>query len=494
MIEGILVNANEKFFIDLAFDLAKSGIKVGAVITHRADCFARSPLFKDTVILDQKMFEYPSYLKTLNKNTQSCLSADILKEFLECERLFLSISDRLSFFPMSVQERIKIYQELLGYWLAFFEKNKIKGLVWDATPHMGWDNILYYVAKKHSAKTVWPELTLLRDRVLIASDYGRIYKVPGDFMKDSDRKALAGLLGKEFYDNVFRESEWTKRANLINKNIINKKPYINISGFSPVNVARRIKYLLSDALHSATFLNGVFKNIHIEIFKFINTFRIRRLRNFYSKHATKVKENKKFIFFALNYQPERSTSPKGGFFENQLLVLDMLSRSVPENWIIYVKEHPKQFHPGYLKTRHYRSIDFYKKLLSYGNIRLVKLEEDSRNLIRKAAFSATISGSVGWESLINGKACMVFGDPWYAPCNSCYVVESLEGCKAAIEEMLNKTPADIEKDMLKFLLFYKESLVLTANSYYSASRSEVKYETLVRNLTNKIKEEIGSGV
>ncbi len=84
-----------------------------------------------------------------------------------------------------------------------------------------------------------------------------------------------------------------------------------------------------------------------------------------------VNFNQKYIFFPLHYQPEKNTSPLGGVFENQLLAVKILSEAVPENWIIYVKEHPRQF-SYVMRQRHYRDIDYYEKLLGIPKVQTSK--------------------------------------------------------------------------------------------------------------------------
>ena len=59
--------------------------------------------------------------------------------------------------------------------------------------------------------------------------------------------------------------------------------------------------------------------------------------------SVKPKLDENFLLFALHFQPERSTMPEGGIFNDQILALKLLSQNIPDNFIIYVKEHPRQF-------------------------------------------------------------------------------------------------------------------------------------------------------
>lgn len=149
----------------------------------------------------------------------------------------------------------------------------------------------------------------------------------------------------------------------------------------------------------------------------------------------------------LHLQLERSTSPEGGVFDSQYLALCILAAAVPDDWIIYVKEHPIQFTPQRFHTRHYRSQTYYDRMLEHRNVQLLSVDEPLGLLIAEAKFVATITGSVGWEALSQKKACVVFGQPWYYPCQSCYGVGSVDELQQAIAVIQQKTPADVEVEM-----------------------------------------------
>ena len=73
----------------------------------------------------------------------------------------------------------------------------------------------------------------------------------------------------------------------------------------------------------------------------------------------------RFIYFALHFQPERSTMPEGGIFSDQFKAIKVLSKAVDNQTLIYVKEHPRQIdlYPD-LRRFNFRSIKFYKKIMN----------------------------------------------------------------------------------------------------------------------------------
>ena len=75
-------------------------------------------------------------------------------------------------------------------------------------------------------------------------------------------------------------------------------------------------------------------------------------------------------------------------FGSQISIIKQLSQNLPENWILYIKEHPDQYKldgPGwwyYLTTIHkYRTKDFYGEILKLSNVRLLKYENKSQDII-----------------------------------------------------------------------------------------------------------------
>lgn len=119
-----------------------------------------------------------------------------------------------------------------------------------------------------------------------------------------------------------------------------------------------------------------------------------------------------FVYFGLHYEPERSTNPDGGAFHDQVLALSALRRMLPEAVPIYVKEHPSQLYHSMRGTLG-RSPLFYSHVRNLAGVTLVSLKTSSVDLIQKAKFVSTITGSLGSEAAIQGKKALIFGDAWY---------------------------------------------------------------------------------
>jgi hypothetical protein len=115
---------------------------------------------------------------------------------------------------------------------------------------------------------------------------------------------------------------------------------------------------------------------------------------------------KPFVYFPLHLQPELTTSAIGDKYSHQLDAIEELSRWIPKNWSLYVKENPKQ-------THRYRTPDFFARIRRMTNVVFVDRSIDTYQLLSKCRFTATITGTVGWEAISGGKSVIVFGRPWY---------------------------------------------------------------------------------
>jgi hypothetical protein len=141
-----------------------------------------------------------------------------------------------------------------------------------------------------------------------------------------------------------------------------------------------------------------------------------------------------YIFVALHYQPEQTTSPTGSVFVDQHLMVEMLARLVPPSWRIYVKEHPFQFFPNSIGERS-RTIEFYDDLLALPNVTLVPWSTSPFELIDHAKAVATVCGTTGIETIMRGKPVLAFGYAWYRGCEGVFYTPSNAACREAISRI-----------------------------------------------------------
>jgi hypothetical protein len=202
------------------------------------------------------------------------------------------------------------------------------------------------------------------------------------------------------------------------------------------------------------------------------------LATFYRQTSSSSPDlTKPYIYLSLHKQPERSTTPSGGVFEDQLLVAEILSASLPQGWRLLVKEHPSQFwQKRAAKDASFRDETYYRRLMSLPNTELVSLDCESSDLIKSARIVASVTGTAGWEALLQHKPCFVFGKAWYCGCRVSFRISSVEQCKSALSEATALSEYEVERAVLEFLLHYADRILPVPFRPDEAKAAKANYE------------------
>jgi hypothetical protein len=182
--------------------------------------------------------------------------------------------------------------------------------------------------------------------------------------------------------------------------------------------------------------------------------RVKRACNFYSSVAEGPTKDKKYILFAPNMEPERTTNPDAGFFGDLELILSVLEASLPDGWEILYKEHFGNFRLP-IRPDNVRSEFFYKRILrSHPSVRFAPFTLNARALIDNAEVVATTAGTPGWEARIRGKPVLVFGAGWYGNCDGVFRIQSLSECQVVLENIRRNRTSLKEEGPSEFLYSY----------------------------------------
>ncbi|HFU75481.1 MAG TPA: hypothetical protein ENK66_04470 [Arcobacter sp.] len=162
----------------------------------------------------------------------------------------------------------------------------------------------------------------------------------------------------------------------------------------------------------------------------------KKLEQEYEKIAIKPNYNEKYIFVALHYQPEETSIPTGGLYGTQALIIELLHSFLSTEYKIYIKEHKTQLNYSYQGAMG-RNLNFYQEILNISDrVQFVPVDEDPFLLIDNAVVTATISGTIGWESIIRGTPTIVFGRAWYEDMIGVFKIKSLDDLNNNWNEIL----------------------------------------------------------
>lgn len=272
---------------------------------------------------------------------------------------------------------INVFNLLLNFFHAIFQKEHIQAALFANIPHEGPDLILYLLCKALNIQTI-----ILNQHPYIPNNIIYMFDVDaeyGEFSKYFERPPHKYVkIDEKITKNFFYTCK--KNSELCPTVIIRRA--LDIKNINP-------RILINNMLAVGQKL-----------------IRMRRYVRNIATHAKEPDFSQKYCYFALHFQPELTTSALGGRYVDQLLAIQRLSELLPDDWLIYVKDHPMQ-------TEFMRSPIFFKRLLTIPKVQLLKTSVDSHQLIENAQFTSTITGTVAWETITSGKKTLVFGNTWY---------------------------------------------------------------------------------
>jgi len=188
---------------------------------------------------------------------------------------------------------------------------------------------------------------------------------------------------------------------------------------------------------------------------------ISRNQSIYKSMTVDPDLTEKFILFTSSYQPERTTCPDAGYFTDQILSIEMLSKTIPDDWKIYYKEHPTCFlapnSDHFYRGHMFRSREYFEQIKSYPNVQLVDADYDNFILIDNSIAVASATGTSSWEAAIRGKVGMIFGNSWFEGCRGVFRIRNQNDLRKVIDQIHSGYKADLNEMILFREAFLKAS-------------------------------------
>lgn len=303
-------------------------------------------------------------------------------------------------------ERQRIYLRTVKYFNAILQKNKITTLIEYGIPHQVYDFVLYALCKCKGIKTVMFYRSPIRGYIYTFTDIEKHIPLETKHIK---------------YTEDDLNEDYRANYNVYVKEKKNAELY-----YMPTNNLRGKIGVLRNRYTALKEYNMTFSD-YILLFKMRN---IRKKANkLISRKAVSPDYTKKYIYVGLHYQPEGTTAPLAGRFVNQELMVQYLSYCVPDDVIIYVKEHPNQ------KLRGEKNADFFEEISKMRNVYLVPTETSSEQLMLNSIAVATCTGTVSYEAMFRKKPALMFGYSLYNYRPGAFTIKTIEDCKNAIRNI-----------------------------------------------------------
>jgi len=466
---------------------------------------------------EQKCEKYITNLKKLNpeiliKDLSNFLYSDTYSDFIsvpwviteddilnakQIESMSIRLMDRSALIPISVFSRRRIYLLLLNYFSYIIEHKKIESIVVFDTPHSFYSHILYELCKLKKKNIVKLEYHYFTDySILLNQDKWPL--IPKEYKKDETIETIKDELPENLRKAVFSSSKYlTQYKSNETKAIVKQNVFSNIKLYSRFfdKAAKNIImgifpfFFKKEILHFAS-LNGIRNRFKYRFFLNFQLFKLIKLNILYNKIANKnLSLDCNYIFVGLHMQPEKTSQPMGGEFDNQLMMIKIISDSIPKGWKVYVKEHPNQFNVKKIPNKHYRDKLFYDCVQKIENCEFVPLEIDSEDLINNSKMVATLTGTLGWEAITKNIPALVFGKTYYMACRACRVISSVNTCKKAIDELSEMNENEMKIEIFRYLSYYhKNNWLVNASNWQSLLElNSLPYEKQIVNIVDRFK-------
>ncbi len=281
------------------------------------------------------------------------------------------------------------------------EEEGITHALFYTIPHLAYDTLLYEVARSLGIKTLVLSQTLFPGQFFSMeriSDYGSFNF---DGVEAEPYLIDKGSAPEFFYMN----DKWQQEGKT------GTVPPLAVFTFLK-HVFRKSPGLL---LHPGKMMKGyarmrdiyhAFPDWRDPFSRFFHMNELAYFEHLAEFERAEVDLQKKFIYVPLQNQPEMSTSALGGKYRDQLLMLEALAADLPKDWLIYVKENPRQ-------GSFARGPMFWHRLMRIPQVRFMPSNASTHALSDHAQIVACVTSNAGWEAIRKGRPALVFGNSWY---------------------------------------------------------------------------------
>jgi hypothetical protein len=188
-----------------------------------------------------------------------------------------------------------------------------------------------------------------------------------------------------------------------------------------------------------------------------------------------------FAYFPLHVDPEATTMVAAPMHTDQLAVIEAIAKSLPMRLNLVVKEH--------VPMLGLRPPGFYERIGRMPGVILASPFEHGPSLVNRASLICVITGTAGWEALIQGRPVLVIGKAFYDVIGQGVVgCSSLEKLPGAIERARKSEPVDDERLALYVASILKNSFEFPPEALWGKVTPQVveDYQETLRHLCDRI--------
>ena len=171
------------------------------------------------------------------------------------------------------------------------------------------------------------------------------------------------------------------------------------------------------------------------------------------------------VLFYLKVQPEATEAFSSEFITNSHIMVDQLSKALPKNSIIYVKDHPDNIR-NFVGLRRF----FWESISHNHRVKVLDTQVRTSEIIDEVDIIATFDGTVGWEGLLKNKPVITFGNPWYQCMPGVFPISKLSNIEEVLRAKLDR--AALYESLKQLSLLMGEGYVIDIQGGYINATDE----------------------
>jgi len=431
---------------------------------------------------------------------EESIDIDFLRLFASEELQAIKMMDRMDYDRKSFNfmERQRHFRNLVRNWMAAIDLFNPEMVIAPVIPHRVYDYVLYQVCKWIRIPYIVFYDSQIYGRYIVLDD---LFSINNMFKEKAEELYKTTIVKELIADDViatynrasltdYKKAQPTAEAQLIKRASKNKglsylmkklmyKVFQNRGGFYGKDGAmikgfnNYYKAPNRGVDERYPFLKFAFKKWQSQQYN-------KMMSEYYESLAGEPVDGEKFVVYFLHYQPEATTSPGANIFVDQQLCVDTLLKNLPDDYMVYVKEHPQQYislYEGFTS----RMKVFYDDLAKTKRVRLITTKVTSFELFKNAKAVSTCLGTVAWEAMLHKIPAIIFGISWYENYQGVLRIITDDDAKK-IQSFIENFQFD-EQALLAYLAAFSQ---LTKRAYY--------YRAMWKNELNITEEECVSNI
>jgi hypothetical protein len=359
------------------------------------------------------------YLKYLEDNYT--FFKNIQCQLLSTQLFTAHLHDRFYYKIVKMQHQLLWLEMLYRYIIDFFKNNRFD-IILDIDIAELPRSVIAEVANKNGVQYVSVEHSRFRNYKI--PTYSTKWWNPKFYRSLDDRNKIsseAELELENYYNHILVHDLLGPEYKLQPTFKINLKGvYLKYVDF--INII--IYTIKSDILARNYFIKRRSRVLFHGSLSFVYFYFLSFFRRFYLMYFSKIFDDKdldpNYFYMPLHLIPESSTFNLAPYYTNELYIIEQVSKSLPIDSVLYVKEHPSMLGE--------RNLNFYRRVKQFPNVSLIspKTFNDQKSLINNSKGVITITGTSAFEAALLGKGSIIFGDVPFDKIKGVYKINNFE--------------------------------------------------------------------